>query len=399
MNALTSSMLQFGVSLKDPTAAAGQAAMMMNVMAAAAQEGSVEIPEITAAIDIAGTSAKNAGVSYQEMNAAIQTLGKASIVGAEAGTALRNVFVRLQAPTEEARKVMAQYGIDADKVGMALSKDGLAGAVNVLRDGYMKIQNPMDRATLLNRMFGEAAQNAGTALIENVDYMQKLTAAVTDTSSAFDQANTVMDTNTERLARLGAILENTLVGVVEDAAAVVGELFGALENLANLDLDNMGQSVGRATTAFVNFSTLGLADTFASWVFGAESLDEALGLVARRAVDVQGTLSKVANEQENIARGEAAIINSVELGSDFWPHFQAARATGRGIFLCGAAHYPKSIDEAISQAYAAAGRAAAILAKPALKAGGVVAEVDQDKCAACLTCVRICPYEVPLIEA
>ncbi len=69
-----------------------------------------------------------------------------------------------------------------------------------------------------------------------------------------------------------------------------------------------------------------------------------------------------------------------------------------GIFLCGSAHYPKSIEETISQAYAAAGRAAAILAKPALKAGGVVAEVDQDKCAACLTCVRVCPFEVPIIE-
>ncbi len=69
-----------------------------------------------------------------------------------------------------------------------------------------------------------------------------------------------------------------------------------------------------------------------------------------------------------------------------------------GIFLCGAAHYPKSIEETISQAYAAAGRAAAILAKPVIKAGGVVAEVDEDKCAACLTCVRICPYEVPIID-
>jgi heterodisulfide reductase subunit A-like polyferredoxin len=69
-----------------------------------------------------------------------------------------------------------------------------------------------------------------------------------------------------------------------------------------------------------------------------------------------------------------------------------------GIFLCGAAHYPKGIDEAISQGFAAAGRAAAILAKPVLKAGGVVAEVDQDKCAACLTCLRVCPYEVPIID-
>jgi len=32
------------------------------------------------------------------------------------------------------------------------------------------------------------------------------------------------------------------------------------------------------------------------------------------------------------------------------------------------------------------------------KAGGVVAEVDQETCAACLTCVRICPYEVPRID-
>jgi len=69
-----------------------------------------------------------------------------------------------------------------------------------------------------------------------------------------------------------------------------------------------------------------------------------------------------------------------------------------GIFLCGAAHYPKSIEETISQAYAAAGRAASILAKSVLKAGGVVAEVDTEKCAACLTCVRICPYEVPVID-
>jgi heterodisulfide reductase subunit A len=69
-----------------------------------------------------------------------------------------------------------------------------------------------------------------------------------------------------------------------------------------------------------------------------------------------------------------------------------------GIFLCGSAHYPKSLEETISQAYAAAGRAAGILAKPVIKAGGVVAEVDEDKCAACLTCVRICPYEVPIID-
>jgi heterodisulfide reductase subunit A len=70
-----------------------------------------------------------------------------------------------------------------------------------------------------------------------------------------------------------------------------------------------------------------------------------------------------------------------------------------GIYLCGFAHWPKSIDETISQACAAASRACTLLSKSELEVGGVVAHVDKDKCTACLTCVRVCPYEVPEISA
>ncbi len=69
-----------------------------------------------------------------------------------------------------------------------------------------------------------------------------------------------------------------------------------------------------------------------------------------------------------------------------------------GIFLAGLAHYPKPMDESIAQAKAAAGRAATFLAQDTVSVGGVVAEVDQDKCAVCLTCVRACPYNVPVID-
>lgn len=69
-----------------------------------------------------------------------------------------------------------------------------------------------------------------------------------------------------------------------------------------------------------------------------------------------------------------------------------------GIFLCGLAHYPKFIEEAISHALATAGRALSILAKPALEVGGVVASVDESKCVACLTCVRTCPFDVPVVD-
>jgi heterodisulfide reductase subunit A-like polyferredoxin len=70
-----------------------------------------------------------------------------------------------------------------------------------------------------------------------------------------------------------------------------------------------------------------------------------------------------------------------------------------GLYLCGMAHYPKSINETIAQAEAASARAATILSQEMLQVGGVVAVVDGERCAACLTCVRVCPYEVPVINA
>ncbi|HHY93954.1 MAG TPA: CoB--CoM heterodisulfide reductase iron-sulfur subunit A family protein, partial [Firmicutes bacterium] len=69
-----------------------------------------------------------------------------------------------------------------------------------------------------------------------------------------------------------------------------------------------------------------------------------------------------------------------------------------GIYLCGGAHWPKSLAETITQAQGAASRAAVVLSQPSLLVGGVVSQVDESKCAACLTCVRVCPYQVPFIN-
>lgn len=69
-----------------------------------------------------------------------------------------------------------------------------------------------------------------------------------------------------------------------------------------------------------------------------------------------------------------------------------------GLYMAGLAHYPKPIDETIAQAKAAVARAMTILSKTGIKAGGVVASVNPDKCAVCVTCVRTCPYGVPRID-
>lgn len=69
-----------------------------------------------------------------------------------------------------------------------------------------------------------------------------------------------------------------------------------------------------------------------------------------------------------------------------------------GVFMAGMAHYPKLMEETMIQAQAAAARAARVLSKKTLTAGGRVAVVDEANCTGCLTCVRICPFGVPIIR-
>ena len=87
----------------------------------------------------------------------------------------------------------------------------------------------------------------------------------------------------------------------------------------------------------------------------------------------------------------------VPLGADGF--FQEAHVKLRpvefgtdGVYLCGIAHYPKLISEAISQAYGAAGRALTLLSHDTVIASGSVCEVIEKKCMGCGACVEACTY-------
>lgn len=63
-----------------------------------------------------------------------------------------------------------------------------------------------------------------------------------------------------------------------------------------------------------------------------------------------------------------------------------------GVFVCGLAHAPKTIDESIAQAQAAAARAVTVLAKKEIKLGGIISHIAPELCSGCLGCVNVCPF-------
>jgi heterodisulfide reductase subunit A len=69
-----------------------------------------------------------------------------------------------------------------------------------------------------------------------------------------------------------------------------------------------------------------------------------------------------------------------------------------GVFVCGLAHAPKTIDESITQAQAAAARAVTLLSARSISLSGTVAYVNPNFCSSCGVCVSICPYSAAMFN-
>lgn len=228
---LTTAMNQYGVSLENPTAASAEMARMMNVMAAAGQAGSAELPAISAALQQCGMAAKAANVSFEETNAAIQVLDKAGKKASEGGVALRNVLGQLSKGRfveKQAREELEKAGIDV----VALGDNSKS-----LKERLEMLKPMLNDSALLSKFFGEENANAARALIQGTESLQGFTDAVTGTNSATEQAAIVMDSYAERQARVNQQFEDLKISIFQatgDFSLWCGVLTSALVPLAQL---------------------------------------------------------------------------------------------------------------------------------------------------------------------
>lgn len=207
VEALTTSMNQYGVSLKDPIAASNSMARMMDIISNGAQVGSAEVPQIAESIKVAGLSAKNAKLSFEELNASIQIMGKGSVYGAEAGTALRNVLAlmgRGNFTPKAAREEMQALGVDINKI---------ADTTIPFAERLKEISKIQGDSALVTKVFGMENKNAAMLLMQNIPQYEKWTEAVGKSGTTLEMANAIMGTHEEKMKRIMAKISDVGISV------------------------------------------------------------------------------------------------------------------------------------------------------------------------------------------
>ena len=284
-DALTTSMLQFKVDLNDPIAAAKEMERMMNVMAAGAKEGAMEVPQVSAALAQAGGTAKLANLSFEETNSALQALAQNGKYGAEAGVGLRNVLIKMNAPSalsKEATTMLKQYGVN-----MKVVSDSTIPFSERLKE-LQKIGKNTDA---LAAVFGAENIQAAQGLIQSAQYQEDLTQKITGTNVAYEQSKIVMDGWSEKLRRAKMWVEDLQIGSFK-FTSVLSAGFGTLSSSAQLIADMSTAYSGlspvlkststwlKSTALWQGIVTLSTkAYTGAQWLLNAALTANPIGLI------------------------------------------------------------------------------------------------------------------------
>jgi TP901 family phage tail tape measure protein len=251
--ALTDAMNQFG-------AGADEAGKFVDVLAAGAKFGSAEIPQITEALLKFGAVAKTSNVSIQESTGLIEALAERGLKGAEAGTALRNVMLKLSAPDalpKEAQERLKELGI---------SFDDLKDQSKPFSERLELLKPLLNDSTTLIKVFGTENAVAATNLISSTERIQKLTASVNENGVAQDQANTRSKTLSEAFNRFKETI-NGLVLSFSNGADSAGIFVKSLDFLTR----NIGTIISLVTklgAVFLIYKTRLIAINVAQKIFG-----------------------------------------------------------------------------------------------------------------------------------
>jgi hypothetical protein len=184
-------------------------------MFAAVKGGKTTFEELSASLFNVGPAAAAAGVSFEEVNAAIATMTAAGVPTAQATTQIRAAMVGLQKPSKELDAVFQALGYDSAQ--LAIESEGLGFALDAVKDASNGSNGQLQ--TLLGSVEAVSAVNilAGTGAGKFADELERQNDAAGSVQDAFDEIDKsrVLERQAIAYQNMGIAIGNVLIPVME----------------------------------------------------------------------------------------------------------------------------------------------------------------------------------------
>lgn len=224
IEAAVGSLNQFGLG-------ADQAARFVDVLAAGSKFGSSEVAETGAALQKAGVVASQAGLSFEELNAAIQVLAANGQKAEIAGTGLRGVLLKLMTQTNNQFNPAV---VGLQKAFENLGKAGLS-------------------ATEQKKLFGDEGITVAQILIKETEALAKMNEQLGQQGVALEQAAKNADTYAGRIKKLANAWESwkQTIGESGESSQLINNFTDSL-NRSSKAIEKYGLLLGGLKSIFVN---------------------------------------------------------------------------------------------------------------------------------------------------
>lgn len=250
-----------------------QASQVADTLAAGAGKAVGNVSDFGEALNNCGAQANSFGMNVQETTGVLALFAQNGTIGAEAGTQLNSMLMKLAAPSAEASNTMKELGISAYDaqhhfVGMA----NFAGQLQKAEKNLTDEQRNQANATI----FGSYAIKAANYLYEAGESgVNKWTKAVSESGYAAEQAAAKNNNLKGDLENLSGSMESLMISVGEGAQGPLRKMVQGLDTLVDAFA---GLPSGAQQTIVVMASLAG--------VFGA---------VHKAAGNLNGSTSRMAN--------------------------------------------------------------------------------------------------------
>lgn len=208
-----------------------QASQVADTLAAGAGKAVGNVSDFGEALNNCGAQANSFGMNIQETTGVLALFAQNGTIGAEAGTQLNSMLMKLAAPSTEAANTMKELGISAyDAQGHFVGMAKFAGQLQKAEKNLTDEQRNQANATI----FGSYAIKAANYLYEAGESgVNKWTKAVSESGYAAEQAAAKNNNLKGDLENLSGSMESLMISVGEGAQGPLRKMVQGLDTLVD----------------------------------------------------------------------------------------------------------------------------------------------------------------------